>query len=116
MSPSDATESRRTFSLTRLSPVYHAIEHTPIQMVAVLGVWNRGSIRAKYRGIAPCAAIERTVRVVGRIVVWVDARADVSTAKIKSRSHGGASTAVPSALRTSSECADRNSGPWTPTP
>src|ERR1700720_4254586 len=103
MSPSDATESRRTFSLTRLSPVYHAIEHTPIQMVAVLGVWNRGSIRAKYGGIAPCAAIERTVCGVGRGVVWVGA-------------HGGASTAVPSALRTSSECADRNSGPWTPTP
>ncbi len=38
-----------------------------------------GWIRAKRFGAAPKAAIDSDVRAVGRMVVWVDADAEVST-------------------------------------
>ncbi len=69
-------------------------------------------MRAKYFGIAPCAAIERLVREVGRIVVCVEADAEVSTAMISSLSQGEPRTSVPSALSTSSALSTRNCGPW----
>ena len=53
-------------------------------------------MRAKYLGAAPLAAIESVVRVVGRMVVCVDAAADVNTAMISSLSSGEPSTSVPS--------------------
>src|SRR6476620_2835629 len=55
------------------------IETTPIQMVESVGVRYFGWIRAKRDGIALNAAIDRLVRAVGRIVVWVEADAEVST-------------------------------------
>ena len=54
-------------------------------------------------GAAFQAAIDSDVRAVGRIVVWVDAAAEVSTAMISSLSRGEPSTSVPSTLSTSSE-------------
>ena len=62
--------------------------------------------------MAPWAAIESDVRAVGRIVVWVEAEADVSTAMMRSLSHGEPSTSHPSALNTSSELLLRNAAPW----
>src|ERR1700712_2816077 len=55
------------------------IETPPIQRVESDGVRYFGWIRANRLGIAPNAAIDRLVRAVGRIVVWVDAEAEVST-------------------------------------
>jgi hypothetical protein len=46
-------------------------------MVAHVGVRNFGWMRANLAGIALYTAIESAVRAVGRIVVWVDADADV---------------------------------------
>ena len=43
-------------------------------------------MRPSALGAAPCLAIERVVRAVGRIVVCVDAAAEVSTARIRSLS------------------------------
>ncbi len=100
------------FSLTIVSPTYQTIETTPIQIVDGPGVRKRGWIRPQYFGIAPCTAIERLVREVGRIVVCVDADAEVSTAMIRSLSQGEPRTSVPSALSTSSELSTRNWGPW----
>src|SRR5689334_19785970 len=55
------------------------IETAPIQMVESVGVRYLGWIRANRAGIALKAAIDRLVRAVGRIVVWVEAEAEVST-------------------------------------
>ena len=88
------------------------IERMPIQSVDVDGVRKRGWMFANILGIAPCAAIESVVRAVGRMVVWVDADAEVSTAMIRSLSHGEPMTSLPSARKTSSELSARNFGPW----
>ena len=69
--------------------------------VETLGVRYLGWMRPKTAGIAFQRAIESVVRAVGRIVVWVDADADVSTAMISSLSHGEPKTLVPSTLSTS---------------
>ncbi len=66
---------------------------------------------AKYFGSAPFAAIESDVRVVGRIVVCVDAAAEVSTAMMRSLSAPSRARRRPSALRTSSALSTRKSGP-----
>src|SRR6478609_3395762 len=55
------------------------IETPPIQRVESEGVRYFGWIRANRLGMAPNAAIDRLVRAVGRMVVWVDAEAEVST-------------------------------------
>jgi hypothetical protein len=55
----------------------------------------------KALGIDPKRAIERVVRAVGRIVVWVDAEAEVSTVMIRSLSRGEPKTLPPRAPRTS---------------
>ncbi len=46
-------------------------------MVDQVGVRYRGWMRAKRVGMALYAAIDRAVRAVGRIVVWVEADAEV---------------------------------------
>ena len=71
-----------------------------------------GWMFANRLGMAPWAAIESDVRAVGRIVVCVDADADVSTAMIRSLSNGEPSTSLPSAWKTSSELSARNAAPW----
>ena len=63
-------------------------------------------------GNAPWTAIDSAVRVEGRIVVCVDADADVSTAMISSLSSGEPNTSPPSAASTSSWLSSRNFGPW----
>src|SRR5436190_842619 len=73
----------------------------PIVRVETLGERKRGWMLPNALGIAPQRAIERVVRAVGRIVVWVDAEAEVSTAMIKSLSSGDGNTEPPRALRTS---------------
>src|ERR1044072_2963793 len=100
------------FSLTAVSPTYQTIERAPIQSVDGPGVRKRGWIRPKYFGSAPWAAIDSDVREVGKIVVCVDAEADVSTAMISSLFHAEPSTSLPSALSTSSELSTRNPAPW----
>ena len=64
------------------------IDAAPIQIVDVLGVRCFGCTFANILGIAPCDAIESDVRAVGRIVVCVEADAEVSTAITSSLSHG----------------------------
>ena len=63
-------------------------------MVETSGVRKRGWIRPKLFGIDPKRAIERVVRAVGRIVVWVEAEAEVSTAMIRILSSGEPKTSV----------------------
>ena len=53
--------------------------------------------------MAPCEAIDSVVRAPGRMVVSVDAVADVSTTAMSSLSSAEPSTAVPSGLSTSAE-------------
>ena len=85
----------------------------PIQIVAFAGVRKRGWIFAQYFGSAPFAPIESAVRAVGRIVVWVDAAADVSTARISSLSSGEPRTSLARLARMSlSPCSARYSAPW----
>ena len=65
----------------------------------------------KIDGIDFQRAIDSVVRAVGRIVVWVDADADVSTAMINSLSQGEPNTWVPSTRRTSFELLTRTPVP-----
>ena len=67
-----------------------------MRIVETSGVWKRGWMRPRIAGIALARAIDSEVRAVGRIVVWVDAAAEVSTAMITSLSSGEPSTCVPS--------------------
>src|ERR1700709_2632109 len=54
-------------------------ETTPIQIVDSVGVRYFGWIFANRAGAALNTAIDRVVRAVGRMVVWVEAEAEVST-------------------------------------
>src|SRR4051812_11785926 len=110
--PSAATASYRRSSLISLRPTYQATEMTPIQIVAVLGVMKVGWIVPKRFGAARLAAIDSAERVAGRIVVWHDAEAEVSTAMIRSLSHGDPSTSVPRLESTSSLFCLRKPTPW----
>ena len=67
------------------------------------GVWKRGLTLRRSSGMAPCDAIERVVLAPGRIVVSVDAVAEVSTTAMSSLSSVEPSTAEPSGLRMSPE-------------
>src|SRR5690349_12948965 len=73
----------------------------PIASVETSGVRWRALTCPTAFGIAPNRAIERVVLAVGRIVVCVEADAEVSTAMISSLSHGDPKTLPPRALRTS---------------
>ena len=102
MKPIAVTESPSTFWLSSLTAMYQTIETTPIEIVDTVGVWKRGLTSPKTLGSAPQRAIDRLVRAVGRIVVCVDAAAEVSTAMIRSLSSGEPKTWLPSTLSTSS--------------
>ena len=86
--------SKRKFSESVLTTAYQAMASAPITHVEIAGVRKRGWIRPSTAGIAPERAIERTVREAGRIVVCVDASAEVSTARTMSWSSGEPSTSV----------------------
>ena len=94
-------ESPRTFWLTLMMKSVQTSETPPITSVETLGVRCFGLIFPKALGIDPKRAIDRVVRAVGRIVVWVDAEADVSTVMIRSLSSGEPSTGPPREARTS---------------
>src|SRR4051794_668134 len=98
MKPIAVTESPRTFWLSRFTPMNHTIDTAPMAMVDTVGVWWRGLTVPNVFGIAPHRAIESDVRAVGRIVVCVDAAAELSTAMIRSLSNGEPNTWEPSAL------------------
>ena len=65
--------------------MYSAIDTTAMTIVETVGVRYLGCIFANALGRALYAAMDRVVRAVGRIVVWVDAAADDSTMRISSR-------------------------------
>src|SRR5215469_11063646 len=65
--------------------MYRAIETAPITRVDTVGVRYLGWILANDSGSAPYAAIDRVVRAVGRMVVWVEAAAELSTMRSSSR-------------------------------
>src|SRR3954447_26013660 len=94
-------ESPRMLVLTWMMKIVQISEIAPIVSVETPGVRWRGWIRPKAFGIAPNLAIESVVRAVGRIVVCVDADADVSTAMMSSLSKGEPKTLSPRALRMS---------------
>ena len=73
---------------------------------------KRGCTRPNACGIASHFAIDSVVRAVGRIVVCVEAEADVSTQMISSLSSPEPSTPLPSAFSTSSELLARKLAPW----
>jgi hypothetical protein len=99
------------FSLTIVSPTYQTIDRTPMRIVDTCGVRKRGCTWPSDSGIAPARAIDRLVRAVGRIVVWVDAAAEVSTAMMRILSSGEPNTCVPSTLSTSSALSISCCGP-----
>ncbi len=80
----------------------------PITIVETSGVRYRGWIRPKILGIEPKRAIDSVVLAVGRMVVCVDAEAEVSTAMIRILSSGDPRTGPPRALSTSSPWCFRN--------
>ncbi|HUY48996.1 MAG TPA: hypothetical protein VMV92_25300 [Streptosporangiaceae bacterium] len=67
----------------------------PITSVDTVGVRFLGWILANAPGIALQAAIDRVVRAVGRIVVWVEAAAELSTIRISSRDRNVPTPEVP---------------------
>src|SRR5450755_157432 len=58
----------------------------PMAMVDQVGVRNLGWMQANLDGMALYTAMESEVRAVGRIVVWVDADADVRIEIVSSAS------------------------------
>ena len=98
-------------SLTRVRPTYQTIESPPIRIVEMCGVRKSGWTLPRLPGIAWARAIESVVRAVGRIVVWVEAAAEVRTAMIRSLSSGEPKTSEPRWLSTSSGSA---TSPLTP--
>ena len=91
------------------SPTVQTIDTPPIASVETLGVWKRGWTRENAFGSAPQLAIEIVVRAVGRIVVWVDAEADVRTEKSRNFCNTpDPNTLVPSGLRMSLALSPRN--------
>src|SRR5436190_9927766 len=92
--------------------IVQTIDNPPISSVEKVGVRKRGWTRPKADGIDFHRAIDSVVRAVGRIVVCVEAEAEVSTAMIISLSSGEPNTLVPSAFRTSLEFPARKAVPW----
>src|SRR5947199_9644926 len=74
-------------------------ETAPIASVETLGVRWLGWIRPNAFGIAPKRAMDNVVRAVGRIVVCVDAEAEVRTVMMRSLSSGDPNTFALTALK-----------------
>ena len=99
------------FGLNASSATVHTIDRPPISSVENVGVKKRGWIVPNDFGIEFHFAIESVVRAVGRIVVCVDAEAEVRTVMISSLSSGDPNTPVPRAFRTSAELPARKCVP-----
>jgi len=95
------------FWLTIVSSTYQAIEGTPKMTVLSSGVLKRGFTLASTGGSAPWTDMLRAVFVSGRMVVSVEATAEVSTAMIKNLSRALPCTSVPSEAKMSSACSAR---------
>src|SRR5579863_10741207 len=96
MKPTALTESPSTLLGERMSMITNQITETaPKAIVETSGVLCLGCTRPNMRGIPPQRAIDSEVRAVGRIVVWVDADAEVSTVMISSRLIGFGKTFGP---------------------
>ncbi len=94
--------SKTRFSLPSVRKKNTIPEAVPIQMVDTSGVRLRGWMWANRLGIAPRRAIDSDVRAVGRIVVCVEAEAEVSTQMISSLSSTPPSTLLPIGAKMSS--------------
>src|SRR4051812_48156379 len=99
------------FSEISVRPTYQMTESTPMTIVETLGVRYRGWTVPNVAGIAFARAMDSDVLAVGRIVVWVDADADDSTAMIRSLSNGEPKTSLPRTLSTSSALSISSLGP-----
>ena len=82
-----------------------------MRIVETCGVMYRGCTSPNTAGIAFARAIDSDVRAVGRIVVCVEAAADVSTAMIRILSSGVPNTSSPRTLSTSSALSMSSCGP-----
>ncbi len=107
--------ARMSPGLNRSRPTYQTIETAPKSRVENPGDRYLGWMSAKRLGNALCTAIDSDERAAGRMVVWVDDEAEVSTQRINNLFHGDPNTAVPSAFRTSPMLllVVRNPVPWT---
>src|SRR5271155_3493862 len=104
--------ARTSPGLTIVSTTYHTMETAPNSNVENPGDRYLGWMSAKRLGKALCTAIESDDRAAGRIVVWVEDEAEVSTQMMSSLSQGEPRTLFPSAPRTSSELLVRKAGSW----
>lgn len=105
--PTESIESARTFWLSEVSRTNRAIEAAPMPMVPQVGVRNLRWTRANREGTALWTAMEKTVLARGRMVVWAEANAEVSTIRISSLDRNSPvpwlpNTASPSPENTSS--------------
>ena len=92
------------FSLTIVSPTYQTIDSDAHEDRRDVRRQEARVDRARATRASRLArAIDSDVRAVGRIVVCVEAAAEVSTAMIRSLSSGEPKTSLPSTLSTSSE-------------
>ncbi len=99
--PSATTASSSTVSEIRISGTATITDRIPKPQVETVGVRKRWWTLPITDGIAPHFAIDSVVRAVGRIVVCVEAAAEVSTAMIRNLTPTDPRTPLPSACRTS---------------
>jgi hypothetical protein len=83
-----------------------------MRSVEKLGVRKRGCTRPKAAGMEFHLAMDSVVRAVGRIVVWVEAEAEVRTQMTSSLSSPDPKTPLPRAFRTSLGLEPRKCVPW----
>src|SRR5579875_2108393 len=112
MKPTASTESPSTLFGEMMSiTTNHTVEIAPNAMVETSGVLCFGCTLPKILGIPPQRAIESVVRAVGRIVVWVDADAEVNMVMISSRLIGLGKTFGPMKAKMSLALLPRALGP-----
>src|ERR1700722_10768502 len=100
--PSASMEFASTsLGLMSVSDTYQMTETAPNNNVAKPGDRYLELMSANRFGNALCTAIDSAERAAGKMVVWVEDDAEVSTQMIRSLFHGEPSTAVPSAFKTS---------------
>src|ERR1700722_3324977 len=87
--------------LSRSSTTYQTMETAPKRRVEKLGDRYWGWMSANFLGSALCTAMDREERAAGRMVVWVEDEAEVSTQMMRNLFQGVPNTAFPRAFRTS---------------
>src|SRR3984957_20402512 len=104
--------ARTSLGLMRVSSTYHTTATAPNTRVENPGDRYLGWMSAKRLGNALCTAIDNDERAAGRMVVWVDDEAEVSTQMMSNLSQGEPRTPPPNALRTSLSLLVRKPAPW----